>query len=388
MKRSVFVSLAASGAALTAAAPLRVSAEFVSFSGIDAGIRARVAREEFSGVVAVAQGGGILFEHAYGLANRAYGVANRTTTRFNIGSLGKLFTTAVITQLAASGGLRYSDTIGTYLPHYPNADAAAKVTVRQLLDMKSGIGDIFGERFRTTNHGDLGTIESYMKLFADQPLQFEPGTKEQYSNGGFIVLGAIIEAVTKRSFYDVVAQDVFARAGMRTAGYFSLEDIAPDLATGYFKYTDGKWRANTLTLPAKGSPAGGVYAAASDLLAFVKAVRAGTLVLDFVKNPNALTFALGGGAPGINASLLTGVAAAGSRVRWAIRVRELASGQTGVCAARKPRVPHRTRGHRIPATASASTTVPYTRIDRARSSRAAGRRRSGSSDRDRVSRRS
>lgn len=278
------------------------------FTIIDADLRARVVRGDFSGVVAVAERGHVRFARPYGTADRAFAVPNRLATRFNIGSLGKLFTTAVITRFARDGTLRYGDTIGAHLPAYPNADAAANVTIRHLLDMTSGIGDIFGPRYMTVNHGDLDNVDAYLKLFADEPLAFRPGTQERYSNGGFIVLGAIIEAIAKAPFYDVVERMVFRPTGMRSAAYLRVDDVASDVATGYDRADDGSWTTNALTLPARGSPAGGAFAAISDLLAFVAGIRSGVVTLDFVDHPQTARFSLGGGAPGVNAMLLTNVA--------------------------------------------------------------------------------
>ena len=159
------------------------------------------ARDAFSGTVLVVRNGSPILQKTVGLASREHAVPNRPDTRFNLGSLNKLFTMVSICQLIESGKLKPSDTIGSVLPDYPNRDAAAKVTVHQLLTMRSGIGDFFNERFEATPRNAIRTTSDYMKLFADKPLEFEPGTDRRYSNGGYVVLGAIIEKLSGMKFH-------------------------------------------------------------------------------------------------------------------------------------------------------------------------------------------
>jgi CubicO group peptidase (beta-lactamase class C family) len=96
---------------------------------------------KFSGVVLLAGSDGPIFRKAYGLASKEYEVPNSVDTRFNLGSINKFFTRIAIEQLVARGAVSMDDTIGKFLPDYPNKEAAAKVTVRHLLDMSSGIGN-------------------------------------------------------------------------------------------------------------------------------------------------------------------------------------------------------------------------------------------------------
>ena len=97
--------------------------------------------DDFSGVVMIAHGRDVAFHSAYGMANKAFEAANREDTKFDLGSMCKAFTQIAIGQLIEQGKLHLEDHFGQFLPDYPNKDAAQKVTVRQLLDMTSGIGD-------------------------------------------------------------------------------------------------------------------------------------------------------------------------------------------------------------------------------------------------------
>ena len=169
--------------------------------------------DEFSGVVLVARGDQVLIHEARGLASREYAAANLAATRFNLGSINKLFTRVAIGQLAEQGKLSLEDTIGKFLPAYPNREAAARVTVRQLLDMTSGIGDFFGKKYEDTPKDRIRTLEDYLPFFAAEPLLFAPGSQRRYSNGGYIVLGLIVAKASGQSYFDYVRDHVYSPAG-------------------------------------------------------------------------------------------------------------------------------------------------------------------------------
>jgi hypothetical protein len=115
---------------------------------LDAYLQKRVADDQFSGVVLIAQEGKPVYQKAMGLASKEYNAPNRFDTRFNLGSINKIFTRIAIMQLVEKGSALTDDTIGKFFPEYPNKQAAEKVTVQQLLEMESGIGDIFGPEVR------------------------------------------------------------------------------------------------------------------------------------------------------------------------------------------------------------------------------------------------
>jgi D-alanyl-D-alanine carboxypeptidase len=288
-----------------------------------------VAADQFSGTVLLAKNGATYFAKAYGLASKEYEFPNRTDTKFNLGSINKVFTQIAICRLADQGKLSFDDLLGKWLPDYPNKQAREKVTIRQLLTMSSGIGDFFGEKFDATPKDRLRTISDYLPLFAEQPLLFEPGSKEQYSNGGYVVLGAIIEKVTGRTYYDYVRENIFAPAGMTSTDSYEADIPTPNLAEGYTTVRsgadvpEGSRVSNFYTRPARGSSAGGGYSTAEDLLKFVGALQEHKLlspaatrrVLDrnYGAGPSAVSadsarensggMAVAGGAPGISAML-------------------------------------------------------------------------------------
>ena len=259
-----------------------------------------VKTDEFSGVVLVAKNGTPVLEKAFGLADRDRKIANRIDTKFNLGSINKSFTALAISQLASAGKLSLNDPIGKYLPGYPNKNASQKVTVQHLLDMTSGIGDFFGERYQATAKENLRTIESYLPLFADKPLEFEPGAKRRYSNGGYVVLGAIIGRASGQDYYTYVREHIFKPAGMTETESFEKDKEVPGRAVGYTREgpaADSPRESNYPTLPARGSSAGGGYSTAHDLLKYVVALENGKLTS---REANG-GFGIAGGSPGVNA---------------------------------------------------------------------------------------
>jgi CubicO group peptidase (beta-lactamase class C family) len=254
------------------------------------------ALDQFSGVVSIVRHDSLLFTRAYGYADREKKIPNLPDTRFNIGSINKIFTRIALLQLEAQGKLSLTDTIGRFLPDYPNKEAARSVTLDHLISMTSGIGDFFGDRYDAADKEQIHGLEDYLPLFADKPLQFAPGGGRQYSNGGYIVLGLIIECASGVGYYDYVRQHVFAPAGMSASDWFRKSNLPQNVARGY---TQPERVTNYPTLPGIGSSAGGGYSTAGDLMRFVQALKKGALKLPDIQNG----LGIAGGAPGLNASL-------------------------------------------------------------------------------------
>ncbi len=238
--------------------------------------------EVFSGTVLLARNGQVVFEAARGLADRNHGVPIRMDSRLNLGSMGKMFTAVVIGQLVEESRLSFQDPVSKYLggKGWTKADLS-KVRVGHLLSHTSGLGHYFNQTYRHTPRQFLRRVDDYKPLVADETLTFEPGTNGQYSNTGFLVAGAVIEAVTGRDYFDVVRERVYARAGMHDSDSYDIDLVVPNLAVGYSKeHTPSgvRWRSNTFEHVIRGGPAGGGYASARDLLTFAEALRAGRLL--------------------------------------------------------------------------------------------------------------
>jgi CubicO group peptidase (beta-lactamase class C family) len=172
---------------------------------------------KFSGVWLWAKNGKAITSGARGKADRETGIDNTLDTRFRIGSMNKMFTAVATLQLVERGKLSLDDMIGKILPDYPNPNVASKVKVRHLLSHTGGTRDIFGAEFET-HRLEFKTLQDYVKLYGERDLQFEPGTKWDYSNYGFLLLGVLIEKVSEKSYYDFVAENIYKVADMINSG--------------------------------------------------------------------------------------------------------------------------------------------------------------------------
>ena len=291
-------------AALAAAAPLAAQvrpapipeAELVK--RIATTVDSLVKLEEFSGVVLLAKDGKPVFEKAYGFADREAKKPNTMETAFNIGSINKLFTQIAIRQLAADGKLNLDSTLATYWPDYPNADVAQRVTIRQIMQHRSGIGgDIFAAPSGKTRHA-IRHNRDYLPLFVDRPLDFAPGTRQKYSNAGYVVLGMLVERLSGQDYYRYVQERIYGPAGMNRTGHWRVDSLPPNTAIGYSK-EEGPLERNTAMLPGRGSAAGGGYTTAYDLMRFMVALRQKKVA----SAPDAGNVGIAGGAGGLNGVL-------------------------------------------------------------------------------------
>jgi D-alanyl-D-alanine carboxypeptidase len=256
------------------AAPLTADSIFVQ--SLRARLETATSSNQFSGAVLVIRDGRTLFEGAYGLANREGNVANSLTTLFRVGSMNKMLTAVAVLRLVQDGKVRLDATLNTYLPDYPNADLASKVTIHHLLTHTGGTGDIFGPQF-TANRLELREIEDYLRLYGTRSLQFPPGAQWTYSNYGFILLGAVVERVSGMTYDDYVAAKILAPAGMTSTAALPEEVVVPNRSVGYM-WQSGKLVSNASTLPYRGTPAGGGYSTVIDFARFADALRAHKLL--------------------------------------------------------------------------------------------------------------
>ena len=239
---------------------------------IDRKLNDLARKDEFSGTALIAKHGKPIWQKAYGMQDREKKIPVELDTKFRLGSMNKMFTAVAIAQLVEAGKLKLDDTLGTLLPDYPNKDAAAKITVAQLLNHTAGLGDIFTPGF-DAKRDSLRELKDYLPLFVDEPLRFEPGTRQSYSNAGFVVLGLIVEKISGQSYYDYVEKNIYAPAGMTATTSLPRSEKQPKLAVGYMRGRDGKLVANDHTLPLRGMSAGGGESTVGDLMHFARALR-------------------------------------------------------------------------------------------------------------------
>ncbi|MFL5541112.1 MAG: serine hydrolase, partial [Longimicrobiaceae bacterium] len=264
--------------ATPAAAPAPVSPE-AAVRPVEEAFARAAAEGRFSGAALIAKDGRPVFQHAYGMADRERAIANTLETRFNLGSMNKMFTAVAIAQLAAQGRLSFQDPLSKYLPGFPTPAAARKIRIEHLLTHTSGLGDYFTERFFRELPTTVAALMDIIR--EDTTLAFEPGTRQQYSNAGFAVLGAVIEKVTGQDYYDYVRDHVFVPAGMTASSW--PNGAVPGRAQEYeiSAETGGRPRADVLH---RGSPAGGGVSTVGDMLRFSQALLSGRLVpMEYVR---------------------------------------------------------------------------------------------------------
>jgi CubicO group peptidase (beta-lactamase class C family) len=239
-------------------------------------------RGQFSGVALIGHGDDVVWELATGAADRVENLPIHMGTKFNLGSMSKMFTAVAVLQLMERDLLTLDGTIAEYFPGYPNEEVAGQVTVEHLLTHTSGLGDVFTEQFEVDPHR-FRTTADYLPLFVDDPLMFVPGERFLYSNAGYVVLGLIIEELSGLGYRDYVRNSIFEPSGMFDTGNYDVEDEVADLAVGYTFLNirgepTGVLGPNTSMMPGRGFAAGGGYATAEDLLRFRNALLDGRLL--------------------------------------------------------------------------------------------------------------
>jgi CubicO group peptidase (beta-lactamase class C family) len=237
----------------------------------------------FSGSVLFAKDGRVLYKGAVGMANKDFGAPNKIDTKFNLGSMNKMFTGVAIAQLVEKGKLSYDDPLSKFIPDFPNVEAAKKIQLKHLLTHTAGLGGYFSERYQKLSRDQIRTVDDMMKLAREdeKDVKFEPGSKWQYSNTGMMVLGKVIEIASGQSYFDYVRENIYKPAGMTNTDCYELDKVNTNLAVGYDKrFTDSgiEWANNVFMHVMRGGPQGGGYSTVEDLLKFDQALRSGKLV--------------------------------------------------------------------------------------------------------------
>ena len=237
------------------------------------------ASDAFAGSIIIARDGETPWACSVGAFSHEDPRLITVDTPMFLASAGKMFTAVGILQLFEEGKVELDAPLSQYLPDYPNKEMAT-VTIRELLSHRGGTGeDGVLQREDSANRSWVRTIDDYIKLNGSRPPAFLPGSKFDYSNYGFILLGAVIERLSGQSYQDFIQQHVFDPAEMTNASFPDLEHIA-DIPVGYstFFESEPKPLATTDVLPWRGSAAGGGVASATDMLRFFNALKSNVLL--------------------------------------------------------------------------------------------------------------
>ncbi|MSR63324.1 MAG: class A beta-lactamase-related serine hydrolase [Planctomycetes bacterium] len=248
---------------------------------VSALVHARAEKDTFSGAVLLARGDEVLFTFAAGEADKGWHVKNDLETRFNLGSMNKMFTSVSIAQLVEQKKVAYDEPIAKYVDEswLPRA-ITDKVTVRHLITHTSGLGSYFNETYQKSSRELFREVDDYKPLVQGETLAFEPGTRWSYSNTGMLLLGVVIEKASGENYFEYVRKHVYAPAGMTRSDCYELDQPVENLAVGYERdpTTKSGWRNNLFQHVMRGGPAGGGYSTVGDLHRFAQALLAGKLV--------------------------------------------------------------------------------------------------------------
>jgi CubicO group peptidase (beta-lactamase class C family) len=263
-------------------APTRRLTDAEVVEQLKAYVERMASRDVFSGAVLLAKAGKPLYRAAFGEANKDFGVRNTIDTKFNIGSMNKMFTAVAVMQLVEAGKLTLDDTLGKFLrAGAMHPDVLSKVRIKHLLTHTSGLGSFFSPEWDGQSRARYRSVDDWMGLVKDDSLQFEPGTRWSYSNTGMLVLGKVIEIASGQDYFDYVRDRIAKPAGMTNTDAYELDRVNRNLAVGYEAQQTPRgveYRNNIFMHVIRGGPAGGGYSTVEDLTRFADALKGGKLV--------------------------------------------------------------------------------------------------------------
>lgn len=260
----------------------------------------------YSGAVLVAQRGEVIYEGAFGFANREWSIPNTLDTKFRLASVSKQFCSLLVLQLAQEGKLELDDHITDHLAYY-RKDTGNQVTIHHLLAHQSGVPDFTAspEYRRTISRTSYGKDE-FIQKHCSGDLLHKPGTIYSYSNAGYCILGRIIEKTTGKSFEQSLQERIFTPLGMGDSGLDQNSKIVERRASGYTLGSFGLENADYLEMSSTPGPAGGIYSTVRDMLLWDRALKTDQLLSEqyrqkmFTPNRDVPEVKAAGGRPHSN----------------------------------------------------------------------------------------
>jgi CubicO group peptidase (beta-lactamase class C family) len=240
-----------------------------------------ITRDVFSGAVLIAREDDVLLVQAAGEASKRFHVPNNIDTKFNLGSMNKMFTSTAVVQLAEKGILSFDDPISEYVDEsWLPKDVTSKIKVHHLLTHTSGLGSYFNETFSNASRALYRELQDYKSLVKDEKLEFKPGESWRYSNTGMLLLGVVIESASGQNYFDYIRKNIYEPAGMRNTDCYEMDCPVENLAIGYSPDLESEygWQNNYFKHVVKGGPAGGGFSTGGDLHRFARALLQGKLV--------------------------------------------------------------------------------------------------------------
>lgn len=231
-------------------------------------VTAYARQYKFNGSILVINKGQVVLSKGYGLKSAKDSTWNDVNTVYQMGSVTKQFTAALILQLEEQKKLSVKDKLSKYYPEIPWADS---VTIENLLTHTSGIFNYTNDgRFMASEATKPATPEKILALFKDKPLEFAPGSRFKYSNSGYMLLGYIIEKLTGRSYEQVMHERILTPLGMVHSGFDFAHLNDPDKATGYTTYKEQLKVPAAIVDSSVSFAAGSLYSTVNDMWAWHK----------------------------------------------------------------------------------------------------------------------
>jgi len=238
-------------------------------------VSAFVKQNKFSGTVLIAKEGKVVFDKAYGMANYEWSIPNTTDTKFRLGSVTKQFGAAAILKLEEMGKLKTTDKACDFLPACP--EQWKPITIHQLLTHTSGVPNFTGSPLYGRLKFLPSKYEEQIKSVQDRPMDFDPGTKWQYSNTGYVMLGQIIEKASGQQWETFVNERLFIPAGMSNTRADNNTALIAKRASGYHSGGGSPTNAQYIDMRIP-SVAGAMISTTGDLHKWDRALTTGKIL--------------------------------------------------------------------------------------------------------------
>ncbi len=266
----------------------------------------------FSGSVLIGYNGSIVYSKHLGYSTKEKHLRNTSNTKFYIGSITKLYTKILIYQLVEEKKIKLNDKVAKYLSGF-NKNVANHVTVQHLLNHTSGLGQYYDHPEFESRKKNISSIDDILYFVKTEELMFKPGTEVEYSNSGYVVLGAIIEKVTNLTYGEALKSYIFQKIDARNSSYSIINTAMDSTAQGYL--TNLLTGATNADLFLTGASDGGIITTAYDLFKLDSAIFQSDIVLneksrlqifnqrgnnELIATSKNVKFAIAGGDPGLS----------------------------------------------------------------------------------------
>jgi len=250
------------------------------FEKIDSLLNYLYANNKFMGSVSIREKDKVVFAKAYGFADLTNKVPATPDTKYKVGSITKMFTSAIIFQLIEEKKLKLDTKLSEYFPKVKNAD---KITISDMLYHKSGIFNYTQDSIIVKDITKLHSRKDITDVIYSHGAAFDPGTKAEYSNSNYLLLGYIIQDITKKTYKENVASRIVKKAGLKDTYYYGKINPKKNEAFSY-SMKDGQWVQREEWHESVAGGAGALQSTPTDLTKFIKALFDGKII-----KPESLT---------------------------------------------------------------------------------------------------